>query len=128
MEDHHLARAAESGVELHPVGALVEREAERGEGVLRRVAARAPVTEDAHGSRPASGRDASKVKLLAPTGLAGDGGAGVMPRLGFGELLVIGFVLLVVFSASRMSALGNALGKFIYSFKKASRRARASST
>ena len=43
-----------------------------------------------------------------------------MPRLGFGELLVIGFVLLVVFSASRMSALGNALGKFIYSFKKAS--------
>jgi sec-independent protein translocase protein TatA len=43
-----------------------------------------------------------------------------MPRLGFGELLVIGFVLLVVFSASRMSALGNALGKFVYSFKKAS--------
>ena len=42
-----------------------------------------------------------------------------MPRLGFGELLVIGFVLLVVFSASRMSALGNALGKFVYSFKKA---------
>jgi sec-independent protein translocase protein TatA len=43
-----------------------------------------------------------------------------MPRLGFGELLVIGFVLLVVFSASRMSALGNALGKFVHSFKKAS--------
>jgi Sec-independent protein secretion pathway components len=43
-----------------------------------------------------------------------------MPRLGFGELLVIGFVLLVVFSASRMSSLGNALGKFVYSFKKAS--------
>ena len=47
-------------------------------------------------------------------------GAGAMPRLGFGELLVIGFVLLVVFSASRMSALGNALGKFVHSFKKAS--------
>ena len=45
---------------------------------------------------------------------------GAMPRLGFGELLVIGFVLLVVFSASRMSALGNAIGKFVYSFKKAS--------
>ena len=45
---------------------------------------------------------------------------GTMPRLGFGELLVIGFVLLVVFSASRMSSLGNALGKFVYSFKKAS--------
>jgi len=43
-----------------------------------------------------------------------------MPRLGFGELLVILFVLLVVFSASRMSSLGNALGKFVYSFKKAS--------
>jgi sec-independent protein translocase protein TatA len=45
---------------------------------------------------------------------------GAMPRLGFGELLVIGFVLLVVFSASRMSSLGNALGKFVHSFKKAS--------
>jgi sec-independent protein translocase protein TatA len=45
---------------------------------------------------------------------------GAMPRVGFGELLVIGFVLLVVFSASRMSALGNAIGKFVYSFKKAS--------
>ena len=44
-----------------------------------------------------------------------------MPRVGFGELLVIGFVLLVVFSASRMASLGNALGKFVYSFKKASR-------
>jgi len=43
-----------------------------------------------------------------------------MPRVGFGELLVIGFVLLVVFSASRMASLGNALGKFVYSFKKAS--------
>src|SRR5215468_6304191 len=44
---------------------------------------------------------------------------GAMPHLGFGELLVIGFVLLVVFSASRMASLGNALGKFVYSFKKA---------
>ncbi len=44
-----------------------------------------------------------------------------MPHLGFGELLVICFVLLVVFSASRMASLGNALGKFVYSFKKASR-------
>jgi sec-independent protein translocase protein TatA len=44
-----------------------------------------------------------------------------MPRLGFGELLVIAFVLLVVFSASRMAALGNSLGKFVDSFRKASR-------
>lgn len=35
------------------------------------------------------------------------------------ELMFIAAVLLIVFSASRMSALGNALGKFVYSFKKA---------
>jgi sec-independent protein translocase protein TatA len=44
-----------------------------------------------------------------------------MPRVGLGELLVIGFVLLVVLSASRMAALGNAVGKFVYSFRKAAR-------
>ena len=41
--------------------------------------------------------------------------------LGTGEILLIAFVLLVVFSASRMGTLGNALGKFVYSFKKASK-------
>lgn len=40
---------------------------------------------------------------------------------GTGELLVLGLVLAIVFSASRMGALGNALGRFFYSFKKASR-------
>lgn len=45
---------------------------------------------------------------------------GGMFGLGTGELLVIGFVLVVIFSASRMGQLGNALGKFVYSFKKAS--------
>jgi sec-independent protein translocase protein TatA len=44
-----------------------------------------------------------------------------MPRLGFGEFLVIGFVLLVIFSASRMAALGNSLGKFVHSFRKAAK-------
>jgi sec-independent protein translocase protein TatA len=44
-----------------------------------------------------------------------------MPRVGLGEVLVIGFVLLVVLSASRMASLGNALGKFVYSFRKAAR-------
>jgi sec-independent protein translocase protein TatA len=44
-----------------------------------------------------------------------------MPRVGFGEVLVIGFVLLVVFSASRMAALGNSLGKFVHSFRKAAK-------
>lgn len=39
--------------------------------------------------------------------------------LKLGEIIVVAFVLLVVFSASRMSKLGNALGKFVYSFKRA---------
>ncbi len=38
-----------------------------------------------------------------------------------GELVVLGVVLLVVLSASRMGAIGNALGRFVYSFKKAAR-------
>jgi sec-independent protein translocase protein TatA len=41
--------------------------------------------------------------------------------LGPPELIVIGIVLLIILSASRMGAIGNALGKFVYSFKKASR-------
>lgn len=44
-----------------------------------------------------------------------------MFSLSTGELIVIGFVLVVVFSASRMGVLGNALGKFVYSFKRASK-------
>jgi sec-independent protein translocase protein TatA len=40
---------------------------------------------------------------------------------GTGELIVLGFVLVVIFSAARMGALGNAIGKFVYSFKKASK-------
>lgn len=46
-----------------------------------------------------------------------------VPRvnLSVGEIVVIVFVLVVVFSASRMGQLGNALGKFVYSFKKASK-------
>ncbi len=41
--------------------------------------------------------------------------------LGVGELLMLGIIMVIVFSASRMGALGNAVGKFVYSFKKASR-------
>ncbi|HYH98197.1 twin-arginine translocase TatA/TatE family subunit [Hyalangium sp.] len=44
-----------------------------------------------------------------------------MCGLGTGELILLGFILLVVFSASRMGQLGNAVGKFIYSFRKASK-------
>jgi sec-independent protein translocase protein TatA len=41
--------------------------------------------------------------------------------LGLGEIILLSFILLVVFSASRMGQLGNAVGKFVYSFRKASR-------
>ncbi|MFO0594210.1 MAG: twin-arginine translocase TatA/TatE family subunit [Myxococcaceae bacterium] len=40
--------------------------------------------------------------------------------IGTGELIMLVVIVLIVFSASRMSALGNALGRFVYSFKKAS--------
>lgn len=42
-------------------------------------------------------------------------------KIGAGELLFLALVLIIVFSASRMSAIGNALGKFVHSFKKASK-------
>ncbi len=42
-------------------------------------------------------------------------------KLGTGEIVFLLFVLAIVFSASRMSALGNALGKFVYSFRKATK-------
>jgi sec-independent protein translocase protein TatA len=40
--------------------------------------------------------------------------------LGTGEIIIIAFTLVVIFSASRMGALGNAIGKFVYSFRRAS--------
>jgi sec-independent protein translocase protein TatA len=40
--------------------------------------------------------------------------------LGSGELIMLVIIIIIVFSASRMGALGNALGRFVYSFKKAS--------
>ncbi len=43
-----------------------------------------------------------------------------MGPLGTGEIILLGAILVIVFSASRMGQLGNALGKFVYSFKKAS--------
>jgi sec-independent protein translocase protein TatA len=43
-----------------------------------------------------------------------------MGPFGIGEVLMIVAVLAIVFSASRMGQLGNALGKFVYFFKKAS--------
>jgi sec-independent protein translocase protein TatA len=41
-------------------------------------------------------------------------------HLGLGEAIMLVVIVLIVFSASRMGALGNAVGKFVYSFKKAS--------
>ncbi len=41
--------------------------------------------------------------------------------IGSGEIIMLVIILLVVFSASRMAALGNAIGRFVYSFKKASK-------
>jgi sec-independent protein translocase protein TatA len=41
--------------------------------------------------------------------------------LRIGEIIVLLFVIAVIFSASRMGALGNALGKFVYSFRKAAK-------
>jgi sec-independent protein translocase protein TatA len=42
-------------------------------------------------------------------------------HLGLGEGIMLVVIVLIVFSASRMSALGNALGKFVYSFKRAAK-------
>lgn len=41
--------------------------------------------------------------------------------LGTGEYIALAFILFFIFSASRMGQLGNAIGKFVYSFKKASK-------
>lgn len=45
----------------------------------------------------------------------------VRNMFGAGELIILAIIIVVVLSASRMGALGNALGKFVYSFRKAAR-------
>lgn len=44
-----------------------------------------------------------------------------MSCLGTGELLMLGIILLIILSASRMGRLGDSLGRFVYSFKRASK-------
>lgn len=44
-----------------------------------------------------------------------------MGCLGTGELVMLVCILLIVFSASRMGRLGNALGRFVYQFRRAAR-------
>jgi sec-independent protein translocase protein TatA len=111
MADHDFPTAADHGVQFNAVRFLRDRELERREGVFGCVCARAAVGKDEHGVRP----------IILPKACAFDHRSCMVSRmrLGFGELFVIGFVLLVVFSASRMGRLGNALGKFVYSFKRA---------
>jgi sec-independent protein translocase protein TatA len=41
-------------------------------------------------------------------------------HIGTGDLIVLGIVLAIIFSASRMGTIGNALGRFVHSFRKAS--------
>lgn len=40
--------------------------------------------------------------------------------LRIGEILMLVIIIAIVFSAARMGALGNAIGKFVYSFRRAS--------
>ena len=42
-------------------------------------------------------------------------------NIGVGEIVMLVVIIAIIFSASRMGALGNAMGKFVYSFKKASK-------
>ncbi|GMU58621.1 MAG: hypothetical protein AMXMBFR34_03840 [Myxococcaceae bacterium] len=44
-----------------------------------------------------------------------------MGSCGTGEIITLVVVTVIIFSAARMGALGNALGRFVYSFKKASK-------
>ena len=37
--------------------------------------------------------------------------------IGTGEIIMLVLILIIVFSASQMSALGNAMGRFVHSFK-----------
>ncbi|MCI0572563.1 MAG: twin-arginine translocase TatA/TatE family subunit [Myxococcaceae bacterium] len=41
--------------------------------------------------------------------------------LGLGEVIVLVCILVFILSASQLSRLGNALGKFVYSFRKAAK-------
>jgi len=57
-----------------------------------------------------------------PAGVRRGPGGGILPamRLGFGEILVILVIALLVFGPTKLPQLGDALGKGIRNFKKAS--------
>lgn len=46
-----------------------------------------------------------------------------MGSCGTGEIITLIVVGIIIFSAARMGQLGNAVGKFVYSFKKAAKGA-----
>lgn len=41
-------------------------------------------------------------------------------ELGTGEIITVVLTILIIFTASKTGAIGNALGRFVYSFRKAS--------
>ncbi|OGX28263.1 MAG: preprotein translocase subunit TatA [Omnitrophica WOR_2 bacterium RIFCSPHIGHO2_01_FULL_48_9] len=44
-----------------------------------------------------------------------------MGRIGLGEIIVIGLVIMLLFGAKKLPELGTALGEFLKRFKKATR-------
>ena len=48
----------------------------------------------------------------------------MLPRLGIPELLVILFIIILIFGASRLPEIGRGIGKGIKNFKEASKEGR----
>ncbi len=46
-----------------------------------------------------------------------------MANIGFGEIIVVLLVILILFGASKLPEIGKSLGKAIYEFKKAMKEA-----
>ena len=92
----------------NPSAPELQRPAEGGQRVLRRLGAGAAVAEDegAAGDRKGSSEGSRRV-MLTPM------------RLGFGEILIVLVVVLLIFGANKIPQLGDALGKGIQNFRKA---------
>lgn len=52
----------------------------------------------------------------------------MLPHLGWGELLIIFFIVLLIFGARRLPELGRSIGKTISSFKKGIKEAEEENT
>lgn len=44
-----------------------------------------------------------------------------MPTIGLGEAVMLVIIIAIVFSASKMGQLGDAVGRFVFNFRKASK-------